>query len=160
MLFRKPSQKMSASIRINRSSMANLGFFLTHGMDTAAPQEHAVLNAAVEVASAALKENKIRTRNFLSPEGMQGFDELVVGPTKRAVQEKAANVLNLPAGESDSKEFLESLSSDSVAFSYASAVAFSCMKKYKDDVQRFKEEFQTPRGHSPRREKRQRNPQH
>lgn len=149
---------MSASIRINRSCMANLGFFLTHGMDTVAPQEHAVLNAAVDVASAALKENKIRTRNFLSPEGMGGFDELVVGPTKRAVQEKAADVLNLPAGESDDKEFLQSLSSDSIAFSYASAVAFACMKKYKDDVQRMKEEH-APRAPSPRREKRRRNPQ-
>jgi hypothetical protein len=149
---------MSASIRVNRSSMANLGFFLTHGMDTVAPQEHALLTAATEVASAALKENKIRTRNFLSPEVMQGFDELVVGPTKRVVQEKAQEVLNMPAGESDSKEFLESLSSESIAFSYAYAVAFACMKKYKDDMQRMKEEFGT-KGHSPKREKRRRNPQ-
>lgn len=145
-----PSQKMSgASIRINRSCMANLGFFLTHGMDSVAPQEHALLSAAVEVASAALKENKIRTRNFLTPEGLGGFDEYVVGPTKSAVQQKALDALNLPLGESDSKEFLESLSNDSVAFSYASAVAYACMKKYKDDVQRMKEEYEVPRARAP-----------
>jgi hypothetical protein len=120
-----------SSFRINRSARTNLGFFLTSGRDDVAPFEHAVTKVACEVANGALKEHKIRVRNFR--ENLVLFDEAVVGPTKTAIQD-AVNREN-KFGESDNKDFLQSLSTESGAFSFASAIAFACMRSYHEDIE-------------------------
>jgi hypothetical protein len=122
-----------SSFRINRSSRGNLGFFLTSDTDDKAPREHAVLKAACDAANAALKESKIRTRNFR--EHVKKFDQEVVGAVKLAIQESAQKALSDEgAWDRDNKEFLESLQDDGSAFSYTYAVIFACMKRYADDI--------------------------
>jgi hypothetical protein len=122
-----------SSFRINRSSRGNLGFFLTSDTDDKAPREHAVLKEACDAANNALKESKIRTRNFR--EYLKKFDEEVVGVVKQAIQGSAQKALKEGDDwDRDNKEFLESLLEDGSAFSYTYAVIFACMKRYADDI--------------------------
>jgi len=145
-----------SSFRINRSSRGNLGFFLTSDTDDKAPREHEVLKAACDAANNALKESKIRTRNFR--EHLKKFDEDVVGVVKRAIQETAQKVL---AEEKewgmDNKQFLESLEDDGSAFSYTYAIIFACMKRYADDIDeiRAREANKEGEGEAPREEVRE-----
>jgi len=118
------------SFRINRSCRGNLGFFLTSDTDDKCPKEHAVLKKACDVARDALKENKIRARNFLA--NLVTFDEQIISAVKKAIQDTVAE--NVELGPSDNREFLNSLQTEGGAFSYAYAVVFACMKRYSDDM--------------------------
>jgi hypothetical protein len=118
------------SFRINRSCRGNLGFFLTSDTDDKCPKEHAVLKKACDVARDALKENKVRARNFLA--NLVAFDEQIISVVKKAIQDTVAE--NVELGPSDNREFLDSLQTEGGAFSYAYAVVFACMKRYSDDM--------------------------
>jgi hypothetical protein len=119
------------SFRINRSCRGNLGFFLTSDTDDKCPKEHVVLKNACDVARVALKENKIRARNFLA--NLVAFDEQVISGVKKAIQD-TANDASIEMGPNDNREFLDSLTTEGGAFSYAYAVVFACMKRYSDDM--------------------------
>ena len=114
-----------------------------------------MLKKACDVARDALKDNKIRARNFLA--NLAAFDEHIISLVKKAIQDTVVeNTVEL--GPSDNRDFLDSLQSEGGAFSYAYAVVFACMKRYSDDMMMKLQEEAPAQVQEPRRreEKRRR----